>query len=213
MWITEVRKDSELEKLGENFVTICAEQASTLGLTAAQVSGLQGTLNNYGSSLTNLETKVQEKEAAVTSKDQAKETFQDLIRSYAKKFRANTAIPDELLSQLAVAPHTVKRTKTAPAQPVSLIATPDAAGVVTLTWEKNGNNSGTTYQIQTQEPGASAWTIVGTTTRAKFVFTGNPVGSELSFRIVATRRELFSQPSLPVTIFANGDSSSLQIAA
>jgi alpha-mannosidase len=213
MYITEVSKDGELEKLGENFVAICVAEASTLGLTSAQVTGLQATFDMFDTSLTNLETKIQEKESATTDKDQKRDAFRTLVRAYAKRFRANTAIPDALLSQLAVAPHKVKGTKSAPTQPLSLLANPDAAGTVFLSWEKNGNISGTTYQIESQEPGDTSWTIIGTTTRAKFTFTGNPVGNEMSFRVIAIRRGINSLPSLPVTIFASGESATLQVAA
>jgi hypothetical protein len=119
----------------------------------------------------------------------------------------------ELLAQLNLAPKSTKRSRTTPTQPLNLVANVDSVGEVKLSWKRNGNIQTTTFWIQTQEPGDTSWTLVGTTTKTKFTFTGNPIGQELSFRVIAVRREIESTPSFAVTIFGGAGETSLRIAA
>jgi hypothetical protein len=203
MYITELTRDSDIERQGENFVAVCVAEAGTLGLTNAQVSALQATQNLFSSAMTILEEKIREKESATAAKDQIRDAYHAMLREYARQFRANNSIPDALLSQLSVAPHKVKGTRSVPAQPLRLIANPDVAGNVFLMWDKNDNNSRTIYQIESNSTQDKEWRIVGTTNRGKFTVNGNGIGRQATFRVIAIRRGIPSLPSMPVTIFAS----------
>jgi hypothetical protein len=90
--IIEASKDSEWVSLGKNFVEVATANASTLGLTAAQVSGLTATYDGFDSNMQNAEAKIAEKEAAIAAKDTSLANFETLVRRYAKQWRGSPSV-------------------------------------------------------------------------------------------------------------------------
>lgn len=208
--ILDAAKESSWISLGKNLVETAAANSSSLGLTAAQVTGLENTYALFVDSTANAEAKTAEKESAVKQKEVSFAAFESLVRRYAKQWRANTSVSDSLLSQLQLAPRNTPRTFTNPNQPLALLATANSVGEITLKWKRNGNLQGTTFVIEHQTSPTS-WNVIGTTTKTRFSFM-HSLGVEATYRIIAVRRNIQSTPSFPVTIFDDGETV-LSIAA
>jgi hypothetical protein len=88
-----------------------------------------------------------------------------------------------------------------------------AVGQVFLKFKRNGNIGGTTFWIQAKTADGEDWVTVETTSTSKITLENYAVGQPAWFRVVAVRRGLKSAPSDTVTIYSNGEGTSLTLAA
>lgn len=212
-YITQITKEAELSVALTSFSATCAANALALGgLTAPQLAEISGMASGFASSLASLATARAAEKLAVENKNLQLATSKTLLAKWAKTFRANPAISDALLDQLNLPHHKTPGTKTAPTTPLDLVATADIQGLVNLKWKRNGNRSNTVFTIELQgEPGGH-WSIAGSTTKTKFNYQA-VAGEYIALRVYASRDEQNSQPTLPVTLWANGIGRALTLAA
>lgn len=211
-YITQIRKDTELIQALNAMLPLINTQKTTLGLTAQQVTDLTTLCNTFIAQYTTATTARQNAKAQDEIKDANRKAAMNSLLSYVKQWRANTAIPDSLLEQLFVAPHKTAGTKTPPVTPVSVQLSANAAGFVTIKWERNGNKQGTQFIIQTRDSATGEWTLYGTTTKAKFELNWE-AGTYLGVRIIAQRDSLQSQPTNEAVLWNQGGGATLQLAA
>ncbi len=85
--------------------------------------------------------------------------------------------------------------------------------MIQLSWKRNGNRSGTVFNIEGSSDGTSGWTVVGTTTKAKIGLAGSP-GTTWYLRVVAIRAGQSATPTNPVVVWPTQSSAAgLQLAA
>lgn len=212
-YITQITKEADLSVALTSFSATCAANAAALGgLTPAQLTEISGMASNFATSLANLATARAAEQLAMENKNLQLATSKTLLAKWAKTFRANPAISDALLDQLNLPHHKTPGTKTPPTTPLDLVAGADIQGLVNLKWKRNGNNSTTVFTIETQSELGGDWTIAGSTTKTRFNYQAVP-NQYIAFRVYASRNGLYSQPTLPTTLWANGGGQTLTLAA
>jgi YD repeat-containing protein len=213
-WITEIVADGALNSALANFATVCEDNAGPLGLTGPQVAEIESAAANFSTELSAATAAKAAQKAAVAAKNTQKATSKGIVSKYAKIFRANASVSDELLAQLMLPPHSTPGSDSSPTTPLDLIATANGDGVTTLKWNRNGNIQGTTFRIEKRTSPSGAWTILGTTTRRTFVTMSTP-GQYVAYRVTAARNDMTSAPSTPVVLWdTTGEGeASLSIAA
>ncbi len=204
--ITEGMPDSIYKELATEFATTCAASASQLGLTPANVSEISNAASAFSTSYTTLVTSQTVAAANRRAKDIQLASTRAVINKWAKMFRANPAISDQLLGTLHVAPHKTSGSKTPPTQPLDLIATASGTGTISLKWKRNGNRTGTVFVIESQGASGGEWLNIGSTTKSKFE-TQATIGQYVAYRVTAIRNDLTSQPSAPVTLWGTSGSN------
>jgi len=140
--------------------------------------------------------------AAVKTKQAALRASEKLLRTYAKKIGANPNVPAPLLKQLGLAARK-PATHTPPVVPAALTVSGQTDGTNTLAWNTMGNKQGTMYLVEYQNTANGGWTLLDTTTRAKYAATGFIPGQRTSYRVRAKRSEQTSAYSNEAVIYGN----------
>jgi len=212
-YITEINKLGDLNVALQSFSTTCAANAVALGgLTPAQLTEISGMATNFTSSLNSYATAKAAADLALSNRNAQVKTSKATLSKWAKTFRANPTITDALLDQLDLPHHKTPGSKTPPVTPGNLIASSDVQGLVSLKWKRNGNTSTTVFTIETQTALDGDWSIAGSTTKTKFDYQA-VLGNYIAFRVFASRDGQNSQPTVPVTLWANGGGQSLTLKA
>lgn len=211
-YITDINADGALDTALVNFHNTCNTYADQLGLTPADVAAISNASTLFNTLLNGATAAKAAAKDAVSAKDAQKKVAKGLVSKWAKIFRANADIPDNILSALMLPPHATPGTKNPPTQPLDLVGSADGNGLVSLKWKRNGNIHGTTFVVEMRTSPSGPWTISGTTTQAKFRYQATP-GSYIGFRVTAVRREIASAPSVPFELWVSGGELELKVAA
>lgn len=211
-YITDNLADGEFNTALANFNTVCIANTVTLGLAPGDLTAIAAAASNFNTTFNASTAAKAAAKNSVEAKDIQKKSSKATISKYAKMFRANAGVPDNLLDSLMLPHHKTPGTKTPPTQPLDLTGSADGNGLVNLKWKRNGNISGTQFLIETRTDPDGDWTISGSTTQTKFAYQA-VVGSYIAFRVTATRRDLVSPPSFPYAFWENGGGQGLQLAA
>lgn len=212
MYITEENADGPLNSKYVSFKGSAELNKVPLGLTTPDLTAMTTLSTAFANALAAADTAKAASKAATTAKNQAKKAVKANIASWSKIWRANAAITDQLLDTMMLAPHNTPASYTPPTTPKDLVANVNGEGVISLKWGRNGNKSGTIFNVETAEEGSGPWTIYDSTTKAKFEYQGTP-GTSVWFRIVAKRDGQSAAPTNPVSVWAGGGGNSLSIAA
>ena len=209
-YITEIRNETEFVTALQNFFNACNANKVALGLQAADLTEIQNASTN---ALTQLNAYVAARTAASaahTTKNSQLKTSHAVISKWAKVFRSNATVPDSILAQLMLPPHSPGKTASQPSQPTSLVASADGLGNVALRWDRNGNIQGTQFLVEYRISNTSDFVVMGSTTKSKFTTVATP-GSFIEFRVIAQRRGLASEPSIPVSLWNNSSASTPEL--
>lgn len=211
-YITEITADGELNTALQTFKTVCTANQIALGLDVPELAEITGASTNFS---TGLNTWTVDKQAATNSrvsKDTIKVASRATIAKWAKIFRANDAISDELLAELMLPAHSTPGSSTPPNQPLDLVGSADGLGNIRLSWKRNGNRPTTVFLIEYRTSAAGAWAVLNSTTKTKFE-TQATVGSYIEFRVLAQRAGSTSIASWSVTLWGGTEEIELEIAA
>lgn len=211
-FITDNLGDGELNSALANFNTVCIANAATLGLVAADLAAIASAATAFNTSYNAATVAKANAKNGVEAKDLQRKNSRATVSKYAKLFRANQTVPDNLLDSLMLPHHKTPGARTPPAMPVDLVGSADGNGLITLRWKRNGNIAGTLFLIETRTNPAEPWVLSMSTTQAKAQYQAVP-GSYIAFRVTASRRDLKSPPSFPYSFWENGGGIGLQLAA
>ncbi|MGE0001708.1 MAG: hypothetical protein AB7F50_01590 [Fimbriimonadaceae bacterium] len=211
-YITQIESDGELNTALASFAQTCAAQATPLGLSPADVTEINNAATNFDTDLLAWQNARNAAANAVTAKDSQKSASKGVVSKFAKRFRANPAVSDELLASLMLPPHATPGTKTPPTTPTDLVAEGDGNGLVTLRWGRNGNTSATVFEVWFRTSPTGEWTVLGSTTKLKFDYQWSP-GEYIGFRVTASRNDATSPASTPVVLWEPAGENTLQLAA
>jgi len=211
-FITEITADGELNTALANFNTVCAANAALLALAPGDLTAIAAAATGFNTTYNAATAAKAAAKNSVEAKDIQKKTSKTAVSKYAKLFRANLAVPDNLLDSLMLPHHKTPGSKTPPTQPLDLVGSADGNGLVNLKWKRNGNTQGTQFLLEVRTDPAGPWSISGSTTQTKFGYQAVP-GVYIAFRVTATRRNLLSPPSVPIVLWENGGGMSLRLAA
>ncbi len=204
-YILDSRSDLSFIAAYQNFYTTCQSNAATLGLTAANLTEIQGGLTTLQTAYNNMIAQRDLAKNTTTTKITARKNAHTIVAKWAKTFDANPAISDGLLNQLQLPPHKPGRTISAPTTPTNLVAEANGNGLIQLKWDRNGNTSATIFEIEAQYAPGGDWTQIGSTTKTRYQFPAT-IGNYISLRLYSSRNDRVSQPTTPVTLWGNGAS-------
>lgn len=209
IYITEELNDSALVIAMKSFITNITENDAVLGLDTDELLAFTNRFNAFTAAVDEVaDIKLQSK-SATADKNDKKSDARALIAQYAKEWRGNPAIPDALLDLLQLPNHQNNGPRSAPTVPTDLSFTINNVGEVTLRWKRNGNNSRTIFTVETGPSTSGPWTVYDVTTRASSEYNG-PSGIETFFRVIARRNGISSNPSFPISLWANGNGEFLK---
>lgn len=203
-YITEELNDSALVTAMNNFIVNIENNDTVLGLDAEEIGAFTLRFNAFKAAVNEVaDIKLQAK-SVTADKNEKKSEARALIAQYAKEWRGNLAIPDSLLDLLQLPNHQNTGPRSAPTIPTDLSFTINNVGEVTLKWKRNGNNSRTIFTVETGASSSGPWNVYDVTTRASSEYNG-ATGVETFFRVTAKRNGISSNPSFPISLWANGN--------
>ena len=203
-------KDQALIAWANNFVTVATANLATLGLTASDLNTLAGGGADLSTNLDTLHSLKQQTASTYTERDSNKKLINSSARGLIKRVEAAPGVSDTLKTLLGIPVPSGIVNRTPPVTPASLLATPHADGFNALKWHPAGNKPSTTYVIlakpvtsPTSATTEDGWAMVGTTTRSAFKHMGVTPGAPMAYRVMASRAENISNPSLPATVYTS----------
>lgn len=185
-----------------NFRTVAGSNEAALGLTGYDLSALGQTQTDINTAIAADVAERANAKAVTRAKQAALKSSETLLRMYAKKIQADPNVPPALIKQLGLTPRQ-PATHTAPVVPAALTVSGQSDGTNTLSWKKMGNKQNTTYLIEYQDNSNGGWTLLDTTTRARYAATGFVPGQRTSYRVRAKRSKQTSAYSNEAVIYGN----------
>ena len=184
-----------------NFVSVAGANREQLALTTQDMTALNGVQSTFITNFAALETSKAATKGATSAKNGSRRNANNEVRLLVRRFQSIPGLSSTLKNQLGINPRTAKPTRTDPTQPTKLTVTPDASGINSLQWNRNGNKPNTTFVIEAMLGAATTFEQIGTTTKTKFEHTGQTPGVKATYRVIAERADMSSIPSQSVTAY------------
>jgi hypothetical protein len=210
-YITEENNDALLAAGMTNFLDQVEKNEVVLGIDADELNAMNSAFNAFKDDFDAQTAAKAELKAATTSKNSSKKAAKRIIAQFAQEWKANLAVPDNVLDLLNVPNHASGGVRTPPTQPLNLRLTIGSTGENTLAWDRNGNNSSTIFNIESASSANGPWTTFDMTTKAKINFSW-PQGTTIWFRVNAKRNGQTSPNSQPIALWASSSLSKLKVA-
>lgn len=202
--------DGNLVNWYSNFAQQCDSYSTILGLTAAEVTAIENNASSFDTAWKTSGAAKQAAKEAVAQKDTVRRNVVSAARALAREFKTNPAVTPAIQAALGITTTTPPIAVT----PVTdVIGVGQSNGVNQLSWNRNGNRSGTTFVVEYRIGNAGDWNFAGVTTRSKFSHTGQTPGQEVWYRIISSRAGVNSVPSDPEAVYGGSGSTELRIAA
>lgn len=200
------RDDAALEQWLENFATVCVELRASLGLSEEEVATVLEESNGFKESMRAV---VQAKAAylgAVAGKNSQRSEASQTIRSLARRLKANPIASPEALRQLGI----LHKSSEGPVRTVKeLTVVGNSNGINLLQWNRNQNSARTTFIVECAQGLSDVWEIVDVTSTTRFEHRDQTPGVFLRYRVRSIRAGKSSPPTDPVSIYSDGQPSSL----
>lgn len=194
-------KDGELAGWLNNYATVAAANHDVLGLTTADVQAAANAAADFRQDITDAANAHTAAKSATVSKEGSRKTAEQIVRAQVKRIQSNPNIPNELRSLLKITVPKPRRKVLPVFVPAKLVAQIKAGGIVALSWDANGNESGVIYVIESSSVGASSgWKMVNAQS-STHLLDGSVVGtSPVYYRVRAKRGKVLSDPGNVVVI-------------
>jgi hypothetical protein len=206
--------DDELVRWATQFVTMATANISAVGLTSQQITDFSNMSSTFNIRLQNVDTKRGEYQGAVEAKDAQRKLVVNTAREYNRIVQSKTTATPEIKAKLGLKVRR-KGEKTPPIAPAKLTVTGNSLGENFLEWSRNGNISGTVYEIFFQTDGAGDWTFLTSTNAVKYTHQSAVPGQMTAYKVRARRRDVYSVFSEEAVIYAAGEAApvTLKLAA
>lgn len=149
-------------------------------------------------------------DAAIKAKQIARESFTTLFTDLLTASVATPSVTEPNLALIGLLKRTPRSVRPL-RQPLSFAITPTATGLLECKWKRNQNTNATVFVIQQIIDGE--WEQMWSGTRIRAVLAGYPQGVPATFRVIATKSDEESEPSLTVTVYGAGGEGALRVAA
>lgn len=194
----------------DNFVLQCEINAVDLGLNTTALAAINSEYEAFNTSLSDTITAKEVLKGLTTTKIKNRQKMSGTVRSYAKLWKANPAIPSSVIGALGIQTSSTSG-------PVVTVTGLDVVGcddgVNKLSWNRNGNSPGTMFIVEYRLDGATSWTFAGAVTKTTFAHDEQTPGVTVWYRIIATRAGVNSAPCAPKPAYGNQDETTLSVAA
>lgn len=188
-------KEGDLIPWAENFIAVANANLTTLGLVAADITGLTTKKNDYTTKLNNAIAKQAEAKAATEAKNLSKSALVSQIRLLARQIQARPGVPDNLKEQLGLTVSDPNPSPTNPNPPTQLTGKIGTGGLGNIKWNRNNNPYGTTFIVEWSKNSENGWQIIGTTTKTTYEVNLIEPSGRNYYRIKAQRGGNTSEPS------------------
>lgn len=197
----------------DQFQSVCSTYQTALGVSDGELEEIQEAWTAYGDTLKAAIQARAAAEAATEVKNQQRGATTDVIRKFVAEFQADPNIPEEVYGLLEIPKRGTRGQRGAAQTPTNVIAMPGGLGEVKLSFNRNTNPKSAVFTVQ--ELRGTTWINVASGTRTRYTLTGYPAGTEVQFRVFATRGESVSAPSNTVVVWGNGNigNAKLEVAA
>lgn len=193
------RQDAKLSEQLLQFNAVCQSHATELGLDAAALELIQSASDLFSEEMARVVSQRAAYNAAVTQKDTQREASVQILRRFARIFKADPDVSESLLAELGV----VRSRRSGPVTAVvGLVARGSEDGVNALRFSRNGNAPGTAFIIEYSEFADGPWSLAGVTTRTRFLHPGNVPGQAIWYRVTSMRAGENSVPTPPVALYS-----------
>lgn len=208
------RRVPDLLSCLETFISVANANLAETGLTAGQVTAL----NDKHLALSNAwGTLVAARTASLGATDVKDAALADALgdlRELARIVQSHPGASNQLKHDLGLPVHDNQPAPVIPSDPSTLAAVVGENGRIFLTWDRNGNKSGTNFIVQFREGASGPWQFVASTTKSRYVDEGRTPGVYLQYRVYAVRAERQSLPCPWVQVYGpDGDTVQLSVAA
>lgn len=207
---TELRDDI-LAKDAAYSSQIVTFAPTAVGLTATLATQFATAVGAFDTALQDLIAADAAYRVAVQTKNSARLTLVTTMREIFPMCYANQSVSNAELASILLAPRAPRSSFVAPMQPTNLVATPQLDGYVKFTWNRNGNNSATTFQLEQRDTDGE-WFIIWSGGRRSATIPGFAAGVEETFRVIAVKGESSSLPSPSYTIYSGAGGGALRAA-
>lgn len=185
-YITKDIADDDYLSQVRAFAEGAALNAAALGLSPEDIELLNQEIGDLDTRLVSVVTARAALSGAVTAKEEQLMRVRKIVAMMAKTWRADPEIPDEVLDQVMVAPHSPRRVISRPSVVTDLVINANGQGEISLKWNPNGNTKGTVYLVETSATGSGPWVVLDAVTSRKFSIEATP-GEPIWFRVRAKR--------------------------
>jgi hypothetical protein len=210
-YITEEFRDSNLAAAMTTFLSEVESNEAVLGIDSKEVEAISESITTYKEDFNALVAAKALLKSSATQKNASKQISRALIAQYAQEWRSNPSIPDSLLTLLQLPPHSIKGVRTPPTQPLDLRLVIGGDGMITLAWDRNGNNTTTIFNIESATGPNGPWSTFDMTTKVKIKFPWK-YGDTLWFRVSARRNNQQSAYSQLISLFAESAEQGIKAA-
>ena len=196
----------------DNFVTQCAKYDDVLGLDAESYGEIALKTNAYDAALGTTVSLKEELKGATAFKGDKRADISSLVRSYARQWKSNPAIPSNVLGALGI----VSSSTSGPVVTVTgLQINACANGVNEIKWNRTGNAPSTIFLVENRMNLSTDWDFVAAVTRTNYNHEGQTPGQAQFYRITSIRAGVNSAPCAEVGVYTSGGSgeTTLEIAA
>ncbi|MBV6457312.1 MAG: hypothetical protein HONBIEJF_00420 [Fimbriimonadaceae bacterium] len=204
--------DAALLIWAQNFYTVANTSPLTYSLSPTDLTAINTAVTGFDGAMTNLTAKETAYRAAVEQKRINRAALLNIVREYAAKFYANTAVDDAEISAIGLVPRDTDRGPINPQTPLDFIGEPRVDGTVRFQWKRNGNTYGVNFVLE-QRVGDGAWDTVTITRKSTVTLEGYTPGTTVTFRVFAQNGDNMSPASNTFTIYESGGTGELSLAA
>jgi hypothetical protein len=194
----------------QNFSTKCVANDTILDLSAPDLFEIQTDAENYTNSYVAQAAAKDALKGATAERNTNRKSATAMARAYAKRFKSNPAVSDQLLGELGIL-------SSSTSGPVVTVTALDVMGcdngVNKLTWDRNGNATGTTFIIEFSKNGGTTWSFAGAVSKVTFSHEGQAPGQTTWYRVISNRASTSSAPTAPVVAYPSGGETTLTLAA
>ena len=188
-------KDADALTYLTTLAGVLAAAPASYGLVAADVTPITNKVNEFGQALQDVDTLKTASTAGVQHKDDVRAALENLVRPIVAQIQANPAVTDQLKAQASIPIHDTVPSATAPIVPAGLVVQPQGNGVHRLSWNRNGNLTGTQFVIESKAGEAEGFSLVDVVTTTTYDHAAQPAGVPVVYRIRARRGSVTSEPS------------------
>ena len=192
---------TQLQAWLTNFNTVANTNMTALGLTASDMTALNGAASGLSTSINVVKTAKASLKAATQGELGATKNVNSTVRGVVRRIQSNAAVSPALKASLGVNPRTAPKNHTPPVTPTGLMAEAYSNGVNSLRWNRAGNKPNTIFVIQAQSSASAEWVEVGSASATKFDHVGQTPGVKVAYRVLAKRAGMASVASPAVTVY------------
>lgn len=186
-----------------NLIKVIETHIADLPITQAQLDALIARRDSFGQKLNDQIAAEDAARAATRNINDERPLGNEDVSYWNTTFKKEKSIPRELIVQMGFKTGD-SRTSTPPSMPLNLSVKASADGENTLKWEANDNKPNTIYIAEQQPDGTEKWEYLASVNALSFVHKGQKPGTQVAYRVKATRKGEESGYSNVAVAYFNG---------